>query len=301
MTGRIQRKVAKDLVKELLTITENQSISLSKKQQRYKWTILKTFLAFLSLIFCRGEKKILPLQQKKQRPAFLQGIGRLRAAFFIIMEQKKRVTFYIDGFNFYFGLKRTKRIDVAWRHFYWVDIVKLCESFLGEGQILEKVIYFTASPLSPQKNSRQSAFLNANKLINGDRFEIVRGKYLEKHIICPYCKGDISRPEEKKTDVNISIRMVEDCVMGATDIVALVSADSDLVPPIELIQRRFPGIGIKVYFPPSNFSNDLKDNLIHHRSKPVLMIKNIRRFQSAVMPGSVSKDGKTYTIPDKWR
>ena len=89
--------------------------------------------------------------------------------------------------------------------------------------------------------------------------------------------------------------------MNATDIVALVSADSDLVPPIELIQRRFPEIGIKVYFPPSNFSNDLKDNLIHHRSKPVLMIKNSRRFQSAVMPDSVSKDDKTHTIPDKWR
>lgn len=217
------------------------------------------------------------------------------------MESKKKVTFYIDGFNFYFGLKRTKKVDPAWRAFYWIDIVKLCESFLGNNQMLEKVIYFTASPLSPQKNSRQSAFLNANKLINGDRFEIVRGKYLDKHIICPYCKGDISRPEEKKTDVNISIRMVEDCVMDATDIVALVSADSDLVPPIELIQRLFPETGIKVYFPPSNFSNDLKDNLIHHRSKPVLMLKNIRRFQAAVMPHTVSKDGKTYTIPDKWK
>lgn len=217
------------------------------------------------------------------------------------MEQNKRVTFYIDGFNFYFGLKRTKRCDPAWRQFYWIDMVKLCESFLGPSQELEKVIYFTASPLSPQKNSRQSAFLNANKLINGDRFEVVRGKYLEKHIICPYCNGDFSRPEEKKTDVNISIRMVEDCVLGATDIVSLVSADSDLVPPLELIQRRFPEIGIKVYFPPSNFSNDLKDNMIHHRSKPVLMSKNLRRFQLAIMPDTVSKDGKSYSIPDKWK
>ncbi len=217
------------------------------------------------------------------------------------MCEKKRVTFYIDGFNFYFGLKRTKKIDPIWRRFYWLDVVKFCESFQGDCQVLQKVIYFTASPLSPHKNSRQSAFLNANKLLNCERFEIVRGKYLEKHIICPYCNGDISRPEEKKTDVNISVRMVEDCVMDATDVVALVSADSDLVPPIELIQRRFPNIGIKVYFPPSNFSNDLKDNLIRHRSKPVLMIKNMRRFESAVMPDSVSADGKTYTIPDKWK
>lgn len=128
------------------------------------------------------------------------------------MENIRRVTFYVDGFNFYFGLKRARKIDKGWHHLYWTDMVKLFESFLGENQKLEKVIYFTASPLSPQKNSRQSAFLNANKLINGDKFEVVRGKYMEKHITCPYCKGDIIRPEEKKTDVNISIRMIADCV-----------------------------------------------------------------------------------------
>jgi len=66
-------------------------------------------------------------------------------------------------------------------------MVKLCQGFLGEGQEVEKVIYFTASPLNPEKNSYQSAFLNANKLINGNRFEVVRGKYLDKQIQCPNC------------------------------------------------------------------------------------------------------------------
>ena len=88
----------------------------------------------------------------------------------------QRVTFYIDGFNFYYGLRRTKRNEPQWADYYWIDMVKLCQGFLGEGQEVEKVIYFTASPLNPEKSSRQSAFLNANKLINGDRFEVVRGK-----------------------------------------------------------------------------------------------------------------------------
>ena len=139
------------------------------------------------------------------------------------------------------------------------------------------------------------------KLINGNRFEIVRGKYLEKHIVCPYCKNDITRPEEKKTDVNISIRMIADCVLDKTDTIALVSADSDLVPPLEFIQKQYPQKGIKVYFPPSNYSSDLKDNLLHHRSKPVLMNKNRLRFLNAIMPDIVEKDGKRYTIPDKWK
>jgi len=214
---------------------------------------------------------------------------------------KKRVTFYIDGFNFYFGLKRTKNNEPKWKRYYWIDVVKLFEGFLGDNQALEKVVYFTASPLSPQKNSRQSAFLNANKLINGEKFEIVRGKYLEKHIICPYCKADISRPEEKKTDVNISIRMMADCVLGKTDTVALVSADSDLVPPLEFIQTHYPQKHIKVYFPPSNYSYDLKDNMLHHRSKPVLLLRNQKRFEEAIMPDTVTDGVKSYSIPEKWK
>ncbi|MBS5526534.1 MAG: NYN domain-containing protein [Prevotella sp.] len=213
----------------------------------------------------------------------------------------KRVTFYVDGFNFYFGLKRTRKSVCGWKRYYWIDIVKLFEGFLGEGQVLERVIYFTASPLSPAKNSRQSAFLNANKLINGDRFEIVRGKYYDKQFICPYCKASVPKPEEKRTDVNISIRMIGDCMLEKTDVVALVSADSDLVPPIEFIQKHCPQKTVKVYFPPSNYSNDLKDNLLHHRSKPVLLIKNQRRFDLSVMPDAVTKGTKTYTIPEKWK
>jgi uncharacterized LabA/DUF88 family protein len=172
---------------------------------------------------------------------------------------------------------------------------------LGDGQELTKVVYFTASPLNPEKSSRQSAFLNANSLINGDRFEVVRGKYLEKHLSCPNCHYSISRPEEKKTDVNISVRMIGDCVLDKTDCIVLVSADSDLVPPLEFIQQHYPEKRIKVYFPPSNYSNDLKDNLIHHSSKPVLMYKNEHRFHDAIMPDIVTNGVTSYTKPEKWQ
>ncbi len=57
----------------------------------------------------------------------------------------------------------------------------------------------------------------------------------------------------------------------------------------------------KVYFPPSNFSCDLKDNLTHHSSKPVLMYKNERRFRDAIMPDVVTDGTKRYEVPEKWR
>ena len=105
----------------------------------------------------------------------------------------KRVTFYIDGFNFYYGIRTAKQINENWYNAYWIDLVKFFGLFLGEGQKLEKVVYFTASPLNREKNRHQSAFLNANKLINGDQFEIVRGKYISKEIKCPRCKYAIIR------------------------------------------------------------------------------------------------------------
>lgn len=213
----------------------------------------------------------------------------------------KRVTFYVDGFNFYYGLRRSRKGDPRWGKYYWIDMVKFCESFLGEDQQLEKVVYFTASPLREDKSSRQSAFLNANRLINGDRFEIVRGKYFTKDITCPLCKGTIPRPEEKRTDVNISVRMIADCVLDKTDNLVLISADSDLVPPLEFIQRNYKNKKLKVYFPPSDNCRDLTDNLKRHGGKPSLLEKNEKRFEMAVMDDEVSKNGLKYSIPEKWK
>ena len=139
----------------------------------------------------------------------------------------------------------------------------------------------------------------------------MRGKYLDKQIQCPNCHDAISRPEEKKTDVNISVRMIADCVLNDTDTIVLVSADSDLVPPLEFIQKQYPEKRIKVYFPPSNFSFDLKDrsalplgsskNLMHHSSKPVLMYKKERRFRDAIMSDVVTDGTKHYEVPKKWK
>ena len=213
----------------------------------------------------------------------------------------KRVTFYIDGFNFYFGIKRSRNKNPQWKKCYWIDLVKLCCFFLGENQILEKVVYFTASPLNPSKNSRQSSFLNANKLINPTKFEVVRGKYMEKQFDCPYCHSNISRPEEKRTDVNISVRMLSDCFEDKTDTIVLISADSDLIPPLEQINRLFPHKNIKVYFPPANYSYDIKDFLVLQKNKPVLLEKNLQKFLNSIMPDVVKNETNTYTIPDKWR
>ncbi len=56
-------------------------------------------------------------------------------------------------------------------------------------------------------------------------------------------------PEEKRTDVNIAVYMLDDAYQGRCDRIVLVSGDSDLVPAIRMVRARFPSIKTTVYVP----------------------------------------------------
>lgn len=114
--------------------------------------------------------KIIPLGWERPRLAldsrayFLYDYGR---------KNKQRVIIYIDGFNFYYGLK-----TAPWKKYYWLDIVKLMESFLRPNQELIAVKYFSARPTDVGKRKRQDAFFQANK--ENPKFKLILGKYLKR-------------------------------------------------------------------------------------------------------------------------
>jgi len=75
------------------------------------------------------------------------------------MGTKQRVIVYVDGFNFYYGLKNTPK----WKKYYWLDIVKLFEKFMRPNQELISVKYFSAKPDDIHQSLRQNAFFQVNK------------------------------------------------------------------------------------------------------------------------------------------
>ena len=209
-----------------------------------------------------------------------------------------RVSVYIDGFNFYYGLKRKIAEEPDWKKFYWIDFVKLFDHFKGDNQILQKVYYFTTPPNNVQKSNRQTLLFEANQLINGSRFEVVKGKFVDKTLTCAICGASYTVPEEKRTDVNISVRMMGDCAQDKTDTLILVTADSDLIPTIEFIKTNHPNKKIKVFFPPRGFSNDLNNMM---RGKIVKLQNNKIKFTNCIMPDTVTAYGKSVTIPPEWK
>lgn len=86
---------------------------------------------------------------------------------------KKRVIVYVDGFNFYFGLKAQ-----GWKKYYWLDLVKFFSSFLPEYQELVQVNYFSAIPHHDGKQHRQGLLFTANKL--NPKFRLHLGKFLKR-------------------------------------------------------------------------------------------------------------------------
>ena len=77
--------------------------------------------------------------------------------------------------------------------------------------------------------------------------------------------------------------MMADCVQDKTDVIVLISADTDLIPPLNFIHTNYPNKKVKVFFPPGSHAHDLRNHLNAFRSKWVFLENNERRFRNAVM------------------
>jgi uncharacterized LabA/DUF88 family protein len=219
-------------------------------------------------------------------------------------EHMKRVIFYVDGFNFYYGLKEMTKHSPDWRKFYWIDIVKLFSTFLEEDEELVAVNYFTARPKNKGKMERQNNLMACNKAINGDKLKLFYGKYQDKSMVCRAddgCGKSFMHWEEKQTDVNLAIKIVEDCHNEICDKIVLVSGDSDFLPPMKLVKNIYSNIELMVLFPPHKYTNSLASLGI-----PAIDLSKYKpRWNKALLEDVVDltkPDGspKTFRKPTEW-
>lgn len=198
-----------------------------------------------------------------------------------------RVAFYIDGFNLYFGIK-----NKDWSNCLWLDLCSLCDKFLRPNQTRVLCKYFTARIRgSNAKQRRQNTYLKALNTLPD--LDIYYGRYLLKTIDCNLCRGSYSKPEEKMTDVNIAVEMVKDAYEDNFDIAILLSADSDLVPPIQAIKAL--GKRVVVAFPPRNKSQQLRQYSNAHFS-----ISRAKLYQSQFPDNLTASDGHLIQKPETW-
>ena len=163
-------------------------------------------------------------------------------------------------------------------------------------QELVAVKYFSAKPDDIDQSLRQNAFFQANR--ENPKFKLILGKYLKKSITCFKCGNIIHTHEEKETDVRIATQIVADAYQKNCDISIVVSADSDMIPAIELATEARQKVFI--YFPPYQYSSNLATMGM---GKPIQMKQYESRFKQCILPDVVYLEKADFDlhIPEKWK
>ncbi len=126
------------------------------------------------------------------------------------------------------------------------------------GQTLVEVVYCTTLIKNdPPDQQRQRDFINALQA-HRNRLKVVYGHYLAKRVTCFRCGSQYTRHEEKMTDVNLACHLLTDAMDDRFDVALLVSGDSDLVPPVQIVRERWSTKRVIVLFPPNRQSDALK-------------------------------------------
>ncbi len=209
--------------------------------------------------------------------------------------RKPRVIVYIDGFNLYYGAVKSAP------SLKWLNLERYCK-LLRPHDDIQAIRYFTALVSGPTKPN-QEAFLKA--LATTPLVNVVLGKFKDKTVKCGVigCLHPTSKkfkvPEEKRTDVNIAIAMLDDTYQDLCDHLVLFSGDSDLVPSVNMVRLRFPAKTITVYVP---FRDPIRGAAVElrlaaskHRDLPLSLLSKAQ-FADVVPDGA----GGTINRPAAW-
>ena len=154
---------------------------------------------------------------------------------------------YIDGFNLYHAIDALREPELK-----WLDLRALAESILRKDEVLREVKYFTAfATWRPDSFTKHRAYVSA---LEARGVHVILGQFKEKPRHCASCKYRWTGHEEKETDVQIAVHMVADAVTGSADRIVLISADTDLSPPIKMIASLRPECEVFVAAPPKRLS-----------------------------------------------
>jgi hypothetical protein len=213
----------------------------------------------------------------------------------------QRCVMYIDGFNFYYAVKRSP--DTTPIYLGWCDFRALGERELLDGAAdLTMVKYFTApvegfGSLGGERGSeaaRQAVWMEAVQTI--PKLEVVEGFYTGEGR--PGTAARWRSRKEKQTDVNITVAMVVDAARDEYDRALLITDDQDQIPAIRAVAGTF-NRGVDVWLPPNQDASRWK--LL--AAVPGVRVSRITpdMLRRSRLPERIERDGRVVIAPKMWR
>lgn len=184
---------------------------------------------------------------------------------------KKRTIVYIDGFNLYYScLKKTS--------YKWLDLKVLFSKLLDSSHEIKKIKYYTAHISSRNDNDqsqlRQKYYLQALES-HTPEIEIHYGHYLTHSVNAkvvnpppPFIK--VFKTEEKGSDVNLALHVLNDAWKNEYDCAVIVSNDSDLTEALKLVKNQHNKM-LGIIFPNTDHKRKPSRELVQYANfiKPI--------------------------------
>lgn len=159
----------------------------------------------------------------------------------------KRVAIFIDGNNFYFGLRKLYGKNKSLKNF---DFKRFSQFLAGNDNVSD--IYYYNALLDKEHN--------LEKYESQKEFFEKLGKIPNLHLIlCKLLKRNITGTSKfyyiiKEDDIHMAVDMVENACENNFDIAVLVSGDGDFVPAVDSVKKK--GKNVKnIYFKDSSSRN----------------------------------------------
>jgi len=205
-----------------------------------------------------------------------------------------RTAVYIDGFNLYHRLLQNSP-------YKWLDVKKLCQLLLKPYNHITSVKYFTAmvsGRTDVNQPIRQKTYLRAMKH-HIPELSVYFGSF-QTHpktarLVTPVNGTkyvEVYKTEEKGSDVNLAVHLLNDAWLDAYDSAVLISNDSDIAEALRLVRINHPSKTLGLISPVDYPSAELK--------KHVHYIKKIRKgvLEASQLPDPIP--GTTLTKPSIW-
>ena len=150
-----------------------------------------------------------------------------------------RTYIYIDGFNLYYRSVK----DTPYK---WLDFKKLLSLLLSPKNQITVIKYFTAlvsGEQDPGKPLRQQTYLRAiEKHI--PEIKIYLGHFLSHTVTMPIAGSEpvqfvrVRKMEEKGSDVNLAVHLLNDAWLDLYDCAVIISNDSDIAESLRLVKEQ---------------------------------------------------------------
>ena len=204
-----------------------------------------------------------------------------------------KLNVYVDGFNLYYGsIKSTP--------YKWLNPLAMTK-LLFPNDSIHKIKYFSARvsarPTDPDQPIRQGTYFRALQTV--PEVEIIEGRFLTKEVVMPLADSTpqkyvrVIKTEEKGSDVNLAVHLLNDAYRKDFEVAVMVTNDSDLLEPLKMVKYQL-GLPVGIVNPQKHPSFHLKQH--------ATFIKTLRKgvLSASQFPDMLTDMHGTFHKPAGW-